>query len=80
MENILRYDQDGAASIGFITKIIDGIHSQYEAYLASSNAPKAKLTIEEIVKQLTRELQMGNGLRKSITAALPEVQSLLQAE
>ncbi|MFZ2151002.1 MAG: WG repeat-containing protein [Candidatus Absconditicoccaceae bacterium] len=78
METILRQDQDGQQSIESIKKIIDAIHSQYEGYLASNNTPKMKLTIKEIMEQLTREFSLGKKEQQYIKSALPDVQDRLE--
>ena len=79
METILRQDQDGQKSIELITKIIDNIHNQYEWYLVSSNAPKMKLTVKEIMEQLTRELNLWKKEQVYIKSALPDLQYRLES-
>lgn len=79
IESILRQDQDGQKSIESITKIIDNIHNQYEWYLASSKAPKMKLTVKEIMEQLTRELNLWKKEQLYIKSALPDVQYRLES-
>jgi hypothetical protein len=58
MENILRQDQNGQEPIVLIMKVIDDIHNQYQSYLTTNNTTKVKLTVKEIVEQLTREFSL----------------------
>lgn len=78
IENILREDQWGESPIALITKVIDGMHTQYEAYLASTPSPKMELTIEKIMEQLTRELALWKKAQMYIKSALPDVQYKLK--
>ncbi len=79
MEMILRQDQSGAKPIAFIKNIIQDIDAQYVLYLQSSSAPQTELTIDQIVKQLVRELEIGEDCQNFVVSALPKTKAILES-